>query len=220
MAANAKLSAQPREDVGKGVARKLRAQGRVPAVIYGHGEETRKLTLDAHDLSRLFARVHVENTIIELSIEGENAGVKALVREVQKHAWRDDILHVDFYQIHAGEHVNVEIPIRLRGNAPGVKIGGIMQQTLNDLEIRCLPDQIPEVIYADVSALDIGDGIHVSDLDLPEGVEPLVDLDRTVCTVVPPTVSPTSEDEEAAEEEPASEEPEVIGRGHEDEEEE
>jgi large subunit ribosomal protein L25 len=201
--------------VGKGVARKLRAQGRVPAVIYGHGEETRKLTIDAHDLSRLFARVHVENTIIELTIEGEKAGVKALIREVQKHAFRDDIVHVDFYQIHAGERVNVEIPIRLRGNAPGVKIGGIMQQTLNDLEIRCLPDQIPEVIYADVSSLDIGEGIHVRDLDLPEGVEPLVDLDRTVCTVVPPTVSAAAEGEEA-DEAPATGEPEVIGRGHED----
>ncbi len=219
MAVNTTLTAQPRSDVGKGVSRKLRASGRIPAVVYGHGEQTRKLTVDAHEFDRLLATVRIENTLIDLSIEGERAPVKALVREVQTHAYRDHVLHVDFYQIHAGEALTVEVPIRLVGSAAGVRAGGIMQHALIALEIRCLPDQIPEMIEVDVSSLEIGDSIHVADLTLPSGVEVQVDLDRSVCSVIPPTVVPV--EAEVAEAAPTEEaEPEVIGRGKEAEEEE
>jgi large subunit ribosomal protein L25 len=200
------------------VTRKLRASGRVPAVIYGHGEETRILTVDAHELSLLFARIHVENTIIDVTIEGEKKPVKALVREVQKHVVRDDVLHVDFYQIHEGEKVTVEIPIRLTGAAPGVKVGGMLQHALGELEVRCLPDRIPERIEVDISSLDIGDSIHVRDIPSPEGVEFLVDPDRTVCSVMAPAVV-AAEEGEAVAPEPGVAEPEVIGRGKEDEDE-
>lgn len=219
MAVNATLSAQPRTGTGKGVSRKLRASGRIPAVVYGHQEETRSVTIDAHELDRLLARVHVENTIIDLAIEGERAPVKALVREIQTHPYREDVLHVDFYQIHAGVAVTVEVPIRLVGTAAGVRAGGIMQHALIELEIRCLPDQIPEVIEVDVSGLEIGDSIHVGDLPLPPGIEVEVDADRSVCSVVPPTVS-AAEAPVVPEAAGAPAEPEVIGRGREDEEEE
>ncbi|MGH7461031.1 MAG: 50S ribosomal protein L25, partial [Longimicrobiales bacterium] len=98
MATAAKLSAQPREERRKGAMRKLRSAGRVPAVIYGHGEETRALSVDAHELERLFSHIHRDNTVINLQIDGEKADVKALVREVQAHPYRGTILHVDFYQ--------------------------------------------------------------------------------------------------------------------------
>src|SRR5687768_5327270 len=150
MSASASLSALPRDERGKSPARKLRATGRVPAVIYGHGETTRSLTLDAHELERLFSHIHKENTIINLKIEGEKAEVRALVREVQAHPVRGDIQHVDFYQIHAGELITVEIPIRLIGVPAGVRAGGILQHSLNDLEIRVSADQIPEDIRIDV----------------------------------------------------------------------
>jgi large subunit ribosomal protein L25 len=227
MATNASLSARPRSGRGKGDARKLRASGQIPAVVYGHNEETRSVEVDAHELERLFATVHVENTIIDLSIEGEAQAVRTLVREVQAHPWRGHVLHVDFYQIHAGEKLEVEIPIRLIGDAPGVKEGGVLSANINDLEVRCLPDAIPEFIEVDISGLHIGDAIHVSDLPLPEGVESLVDAERTVCTVTPPTVLKTLEEEEAeAEAAEAAElaaegeapEPEVIGKGREEEE--
>lgn len=209
MSQTANLSAQPREDRGKSPSRKLRAGGRVPAVIYGHGEATRSLTIDAHELERLFAHIHKENTIINLKIEGEKAEVRALVREVQAHPVRGDIQHVDFYQVHAGEQITVEVPIRLTGTAAGVRSGGILQHALNDLEIRVSADAIPDNITVDVSGLQIGDSIHVSDLQLPEGVEALVDGDRTVCSVVAPSVSAA---EGAAQAEPttATAEPEVI----------
>lgn len=220
MATSASLKASPREGTGKGSSRKLRAVGRVPAVIYGRGEETRLLSVDEHELDLLFSRIHVENTVIEVAIEGEKKAVKALVREVQKHVVRDAVLHVDFYQIHAGEKVTVEIPVRITGSAPGVKLGGILQHSMSEIEVRCLPDQIPESFVIDVSELGIGDSVHISDISLPAGVEFQVDVDRTVCSVMAPVVSAVEPEE--AEEEPEEEEvsePEVIGKGKGEEEE-
>jgi large subunit ribosomal protein L25 len=219
MANKATLKAVPRSETGKNWARKMRATGRIPAVVYGHHEETRMLSVDAHELDLLFSRVHWQNAIIGLEIEGERAGVRALVREVQSHPFRGDVLHVDFQQIHAGEKVNVEIPIRLIGaaNAPGVKVGGILMNTISDLEVRCLADRIPEVIEIDVSHLEIGDSIHLREITLPEGVEALIDGERTICSVTPPTVVAA---EEPTEEAAATAEPEVIKRGKEEEEEE
>ena len=217
MATNARLQAEPREVSGKSATRKMRAAGRIPAVVYGHGEETRLLSVDAHELELLFNRVHWENTIVELTIEGERAPVRTLVREVQSHAYKPLVVHVDFQQIHAGERVHVSVPIRLTGNAPGLKAGGVMMQTETDLDIRCTPDKIPEYIEVDVSGLDIGDAIHLRDITLPEGVDAEIDADRTICSVTPPTVAATTE---TAEEGPESAdgEPVVIGRPKEDEE--
>lgn len=212
--ANAVLSARRRSGTGKGEARKLRSSGRIPAVIYGHGEATRSLSIDAHEFDRLRADVHVENTIIDLTIENENP-LKTLVREIQTHPSRGQVLHLDLYQIHADEAVTVEVPIRLVGVSPGVRAGGIMQQALIALEIRCLPDNIPETIEADISHLEIGDSIHVGDLALPQGVEAEADAHRSVCSVMAPTVTAAPEEEVV---EPAAEEgaePEVISRGKE-----
>jgi large subunit ribosomal protein L25 len=210
MAKDASLAAQSRGEVGKGPNRRLRSAGRVPAVVYGRGEQTRLLSVDALELERLFSRIRVENTIITLRIEGERAPVKALVREVQMNPVRGDVLHLDFYQIRAGERLTVEIPIRLVGLAPGVKAGGILQQSLNEIQVRCMPDAIPQLIEVEISALEIGDSIHLRDVTPPAGVEFLVEGDRTVCSVVPPVV--VAAEEEAPKVEEAAE-PEVIGRG-------
>jgi len=217
MVANVKLTALMREAAGKGAARKARAAGRVPAVIYGHGEQTRSVSLDAHELDLLFSRVHYENTVLELDIEGERAPVKVLVREVQSHAFKRDILHVDFYQIHAHEQVTVDVPIRLHGSSPGVKAAGILMHNITDLAVRCLPDQIPEHIDINISTLRIGDAVHVRDLQLPAGVIPELEGERVVCSVAPPIVAAVAEPEEEVEAEVASE-PEVIRRGREEEE--
>jgi large subunit ribosomal protein L25 len=213
--ASANLTATPRAGTGKGSARKLRASGRVPAVIYGHGEETRMLSIDAHELDVLFSRIRVGSTILDVAIEGEKP-VKALVREIQKNVVRDSILHVDLYQIHAGERVTVQVQIRLVGAAPGVKAGGILQQALAELDVRCLPDQIPSALEVDVSALEIGDSIHVSDITAPSGVEIETDAVRTVCSVQPPAVEAAPEVAPVVAE---VAEPEVIGKGKTEEEE-
>ena len=213
MGNKARLQAEPRQESGKSATRKMRAAGRIPAVVYGHGEDTRLLSVDAHELELLFNRVHWENTIVELTIAGERAPVRTLVREVQSHAYKPLVVHVDFQQIHAGEMVHVSVPIRLSGNAPGLKSGGVMMQTETDLAIRCTPDNIPEFIEVDVSGLEIGDAIHLRDITLPKGVEAEIDADRTICSVTPPTVSATTESEAA---EAADGEPEVIGRSEEE----
>jgi large subunit ribosomal protein L25 len=120
--------------------------------------------------------------------------VKTLVREVQAHAHRPFLMHVDFQQVHAGEKVHVEIPVRPQGTAVGTRTGGIFMQAVTDLPVRCLPDNIPESIDIDVSGLEIGDAIHLRDIPLPEGVEPEIDLDQTICSVTPPTVAPADGD--------------------------
>lgn len=204
MVKNAALTATGRATKGKGAARKLRAAGRIPAVVYGNGDEARSVSVNALEVQRLFAGISVENTVIDLKVD-DAAPVPVLVREVQRHPYRDDILHVDFYQVHAGETVTVEVPVRLTGTAQGVREGGVLDQILYDLAVRCRVDRIPEAIEADVSALAIGDSLHVSDLALPAGVESEVEGDRVVCSVTPPTVAALEPEsaEAAAEEEGA-----------------
>lgn len=216
MASNATLKARQREETGKSRTRKMRAAGRIPAVVYGHGEQTRLLSVDAHELSLLFARVHWENTVITLDIEGERGEVRALVREVQAHPYRPEVLHVDFQQIHAGERVHVLVPLRLVGTAPGVRAGGVLTQPVTDMEVWCTADRIPDHLEIDVSGLEIGDSIHVRDIALPEGVETELDVDQTVCSVSPPAVAAPTPTE--APEEVASGEPEVIRRAREEQE--
>jgi len=208
MAFEAILRATPREGTGKGSNRKLRATGRVPGVVYGHNEATRAVSLDAHELEVLFSKISVENTVIKLSIEGEKGEVQALVREVQTNPVKGSVLHVDFLQLHAGEKVDVEVPVHLVGTAAGVKAGGVMDHQIHELPVRCLPAQIPESIEVDVSALELGDSIHVGDLKIPEGVEVDMDADRTVCSIVAPAVLEVAPPAEAVEGVP---QPERIG---------
>jgi large subunit ribosomal protein L25 len=208
MAENATLKAAVRTETGKGAMRRLRREGRIPAVVYGRGEETRPLSVDAHDFEMLTKHHSLDTTIIELSIEGagrKGGRFRTLIAEVQSHPYKPQILHVDFQQIHAGERVTVQVPIRLHGTPAGVRAGGVLQHVLHDVELECAVEEIPESLDVDVSALGIGDSVHVSELAIPENVEILIDAERTVCTVAPPTVLEVPEEEEAAAE------PELVG---------
>jgi large subunit ribosomal protein L25 len=211
----ATLNAARRTETGKGAARSLRRDGRIPGVVYGHGEDTLSISLDAHDFGKLISGISVENTILELKIDGATDS-RALIREVQWHPYKPVILHVDLYQVHAGEKVHLEIPIRVEGNPLGVRDqGGVLQQVRHELSIECLPKDIPERITLDVSELEIGDSIHVRDIDVP-GATILAEGDLTLVTVVPPTLAKV-EDEEPEE---GVIEPEVVGAAPEEEEEE
>jgi large subunit ribosomal protein L25 len=215
MAANATLNAKTREGQGKGDNRKLRQTGFVPAVIYGHGEKTRSVAVNAHELELLFNRVHVENTIIDLNVEGDKKAIRTLVREVQKHPARGEIVHVDFYQVHAGELVHIQIPISFVGTAVGVRNGGMLQHTMDELDVKVSADNIPSHIEVDITNLDIGDSVHVRDLKIPAGIEVLDGPDRSVCSLTPPQAGIA---EAAPVEAVAPTEPEVIRRKKEDEE--
>lgn len=213
MARTVTITARTRDETGKGAARTSRRGGRVPGILYGHGEESVALSVDANELHRLVHSISVENTIVDLEMEGEP--YKVLIRELQRHPVRDEFLHIDFFHVAMDEKIHVEIPVVLTGVPTGVKNkGGVLDHQLRELEVYCLPGNIPEKVEIDVSALDIGDSIHVGDVELPD-VEVLTDLERSVVAVLAPTVIEVEEEEEPEDE---LLEPELIGRGKEDEE--
>jgi len=210
----ATLDARDRDVFGRNAVRRLRRDGLIPAVMYGHGENTRSLVVPERELSHLLGRISVENTLVDLKV-GSGRAQKVLIREVQRHPWRPEILHVDFFQIQADEEIRVAVPLRVEGIPYGVRnSGGILQVSRYELEVQCLPGDIPEVFIHDVTDLDIGDVLHISDLNTGS-IVPLEDPELTICTVVPPTViQVTEEEEELGELEEL--EPEVIGKGPED----
>ena len=203
----ATLNARVREGTGKGVARKLRAAGEVPAVAYGHGMEGQALAVNAHELELLLQSINPENTIIELRVKGSRPA-QALIREVQHHPSRRQILHVDFFQVRATEKLHVEVPIRIHGTPIGVRDqGGILQEVLRELSIECFPKDIPVAVDLDVGNLGLGESIHVSDVTV-ENVTVLNDPELVICTVATPTVAALPEEAEEVVEEEG--EPEVI----------
>jgi large subunit ribosomal protein L25 len=190
------LKAQPRSDTGKEAARKLRALGRIPAVVYGKEMEARGLSLDLQETEYLFHRIAVENTILDLVIEGDDEPSQTLIREIQSYPHKPGLLHVDFLRIQTGVAVEVEIPVSLDGIPIGVReAGGILEQLINELRVKCIPSMIPEVVSLDVTGLEVGGSLHVSDVDLGEGVDILVDPERTICSVQVPKVVVVEEEE-------------------------
>ena len=203
--ATATLSAELRSETGKGVARKLRAAGRVPAVIYGHNREPQSLSVDARELGRLLERVSAGSTVIELGLGG---GVtRTLIREIQRHPLKRTIVHVDFQELVAGEKILVKVPLVFVGTAEGVRgQGGLLEEVTRELEISADPAGIPDHIDVDVTALTIGHPLHVRDLALPPGVTVLTDAGATVVQVSAPRL----EDEGSSSSAAPSGEPEVV----------
>lgn len=205
MASSATLKAVLRSSAGKGTARKLRAAGQVPAVLYGHGEKPRPLAVNAHDLGLLIASVNVENTLVRLDIDGEGMQ-DVLLREVQMHAYKPEALHVDFFHVNAKETLHVKIPVRLTGTPVGVHTdGGILDHVLYDLEVECLPGNIPDGVEIDVSNLTLGESVRVGDIPPQEGVKFLQDAELPIASVVASAAAESALD---ADETPA--EPEVL----------
>jgi large subunit ribosomal protein L25 len=180
--ASATLSATLRHDTGKGVARKLRQNGEIPGVIYGHGRESQSLTINAREFERLISRVAAASTVIELDLGGTTA--RSLIREIQRHPFKKLIMHVDFQEVVAGEMVTLKCPIVYVGTPYGVRTeGGVLDQIMHELTIMALPSQIPDHINVDISDLHVGKSIHVSDLTLPEGIKVVDDASATVCII-------------------------------------
>ena len=188
--ATAQLGAKARTGTGKGVARKLRQAGEVPAVIYGHGRAPQALTLNGREFDRLLSSVAIQSTVIELSFDGSMA--RTLIREIQRHPFKKQIVHVDFQELVAGEKVTVEVPLVFIGTADGVKnSGGILDQVMHEVTVHVDPSNIPNHFDVDVTPLAIGKSLHVSDLRVPEGVEVLTDPEATICIVSAPRASET-----------------------------
>lgn len=211
--ASASFSATHRSATGKGVARKLRAAGEVPAVIYGHNREPKALTLNGHEFQLLLEKVPYQSTVIELAIEGVPMA-RTLIREIQRHPFKKQIIHVDFQELVAGEKVLVKVPIHLVGTPEGVRVGGGLLDHINhEIEISVDPSNIPAVYNVDVTHLSIGHSIHASDIVLGEDVELLSDGSLTICVCAPPKVEVAAAPVEGA----AVAEPELIRKAKADE---
>jgi large subunit ribosomal protein L25 len=181
--ASATLSASPRSGTGKGVARTLRQSGQIPGIIYGHAREAQPLVLNAREFDRLLEHV-TASTVIELSVDGKTS--RTLIREIQRHPFKREVLHVDFQELVAGEKVTVEVPIVYVGTPQGVRDGGILDQIKHELTVEADPTLLPEHFEVDVTALTIGHALYVRDVRVPEGVTVQDDPDSPVALVAAP----------------------------------
>lgn len=189
------ITASPRTAGGKGAARQARLKKKVPAVVYGHGRPSQPLEVDAQTLEQVLTGIEPSSTLIELTVDGKKA--RALIREIQRHPVRPDIIHIDFYEIHADEKVKLRVPVHLIGTPDGVRnAGGVLDQVTREVEIAVLPEHIPDRVDLDVTTLTIGRSVHVSDLVIPNATI-LTQADLTIATVVPPraeeVVAPAAE---------------------------
>lgn len=200
MSTKVELAAVKRGETGKGAARKIRGGGRIPAVVYGRDLDTMCLTVDSHEALKLFQSISVENTIVSLAIEGEEE-MDILVREIQSHPFRTELIHIDFLQIQKGVALEVDIPVILVGTAEGVRTGGgIMDQNIHEIRVKCIPSLIPTSFGVEVTLLEVGDSLHVSDITIGEDIELITDVGQTICTVALPKVIEVEEPEEELEE--------------------
>ncbi|MCX6970470.1 MAG: 50S ribosomal protein L25 [Verrucomicrobia bacterium] len=207
MAKQVKLSARPRSESGRNAVKQVRARGGVPAVIYGSKDKPANLEISRRDIEALLSHAVGENILVELEIDedGKKTNRLSLIQEVQHHPLRGEVLHVDFNAVSMTEKISADIVIEAYGEPDGVKnFGGLLEQSMRSVTLKCLPQHLPELIRVDVSALKIGDSIHVRDLPLPAEVQADEDADLTVFIVAEPAVA----------EEPAAaatpEAPEVI----------
>ena len=176
------LNAEARVETGKGVARQLRRDGRIPAVIYGH-DEPEALSVEAREFHRAFHTVS-ESTLIKLKMGDRDRDV--LIKDYSEDIRTGDILHIDFYEIERGKKLHTRIAIELEGSPIGVREGGVLEHTIYEVDIECLPKDLPGHLVIDVAALGTGDSLHVRDLVLPEGVRVLNSPDQTVVSVTIP----------------------------------
>ena len=199
MTAKTALSAKRRDETGKGAARKIRSTGQVPAVLYGKNQQPIHLTLDARETLHLFHSISVENTIVNVQIDDDKEELETLVREIQMHPFRPDLVHVDFFCIERGVALEVDIPVNYVGTPHGVREGGVLEIILHEFRVKCIPSKIPESIEIDIVRLDIGDSIHVSEIEMADDVELLTDPGHTACLVSVPRVEEVEEEEELEE---------------------
>jgi large subunit ribosomal protein L25 len=202
------LSAVERKHLGKGEAGRLRRQGKIPGIIYGHTQPT-PIAVDAYEFGTKFHRIS-ESTIIKLRVDGQDHEV--LIRDFQEDVTSGRVTHIDFYEVEKGKMLRTNVGVLLKGAAVGVREGGVLETFVHELEVECLPVNLPERIEVDVSELALGHSIHVRQMAVPEGVRVLNSPDQVVCTIVhkrleekPVEAAPAAAEEAVAEEEAAEE---------------
>jgi len=207
------IKAWPREERGTRACRRLRGRGLTPVVLYGRGEPNVLLSVRGDDLSKLLSE---HNLIVQ--VEWDEHLDPAQIKQLRYDAYGDSVLHADFGRISLTETIRVAVPVRTHGEHAGAKEGGVLDMPLHEIEIECLPGNVPDNITVEVGELKIGDALRIGDIKFPEGVKPVPSPEVVVVTVLQPAEIP--EEAVAAEEELVSAEPEVIGKAEEEEEEE
>ncbi|HET7580831.1 MAG TPA: 50S ribosomal protein L25/general stress protein Ctc [Bacillales bacterium] len=205
------LEAQPRDNSKKSTIKKIRREGNVPAVVYGHGVESRSIYFSSSDFIKVI-REAGRNGVITLKVDKDDYPV--MVHEMQFDNLKDELVHADFYKVDMSSEVDAEVAVHLTGDAAGEKEGGLVQQLLHEISVRALPADIPDVIEMNIEALNIGDSLSIEDLPKAGSYEILNDPEDTVVTVTPPQ----SEDEPETDED-EEREPELVDGGEEDQEE-
>jgi len=211
MTATSELSAAPREMIGK-TSKRLARANQIPAVVYGRGRDAMAVAVDRHEFELFMSHHAAGAALVELKLEGEKKPVNAMVREVQRSPIKGTILHIDFVAVSMTETVHAVVPLHLLNDPAGVKAGGVLTINMHEINIEALPGDLPEFLEADVAALEVGDTLHLSEVDAPKGIKFLDDPEAIVASVQAPRV----EVEEVEAEEAA--EPEVIGAKDEEEE--
>ncbi len=181
------LTVDKREETGKGPSRRLRAAGKVPAIFYGKKAEPVRIAVDSHDFKKAVEQAGT-NPLFDLKIKGEakSATRRALLKDRQIRPWDGTLVHLDFLEVHMDESIEVTVPLEFSGKPLGLDKGGLFHVASRELAVFCLPDDIPDVIKVDISGLDIGHSLHVSDLTLPAGVSALGDPGVALATVAAP----------------------------------
>lgn len=198
------LAAVRRHGTGKEINRKRLAAGRVPGVVYGKRLETRPIEFDRRELEKFLATARRGTVVVKMSVaDGAEAKESyAVLKEFQTNPLTDRVVHVDFYEVALGQKFRIEVPLRIRGKAAGIELGGILEQVVRTIEVECTPDNVPGHLEVDVTTLGIGDSLHLSDVPFPEGVHPVEkDATMTVVSVHAPRVEEvvTAAPEEGAE---------------------
>jgi large subunit ribosomal protein L25 len=203
------VTAFPRTQQGTGASRRLRTSGRAPGVIYGGSKAAQMVELDQNALLRHLKMEAFHASILDMTVEGNREQV--LLRDFQMHPWKPFVLHVDFQRIDKNKKIHMSVPLHFINAdiGPGVKLGGgVVQHVMNEIEIQCLPDDLPEYIEVDLKDMEVGDSIHIAELSLPKGVEPMVKLKHDNPAVVTVQLPKTV----AAEEEVAAPVTEITGQ--------
>lgn len=205
------LKAEKREETGKTRVKRLRNEKKVPAVCYKDGKSAINLKVDARELYHVLHTKAGENVLITLQIPGIKSDKTVIIKEIQTDPLKGDMIHVDFNEISLTKQIKVKVPVTTRGEAKDVvREGGVVEHIIWEVDIECLPTQIPQKIEVEVSMMKIGDSVYVKDLKVPEGVKVLNDPELVVFTAKPPA---KEEALEAAADEGATDEPEVITKG-------
>lgn len=193
-----------RTEVGNGPARRLRSAGRIPAVLYGPETESMLLSVNTIDLEQILKKSRTGQILLNLLIQnGETVARTTMVKELQTHPVTRQFQHIDFYEIALDRKIKVKVPVVTTGKPKGVELGGMLQLIRRELEVLCLPMEVPESIEIDVADLEMGDAIHIGDISQKSDVEFLEDADFTIVTILSPKIEeePVEEEEEVEEEE-------------------